>query len=153
MSYRTNRKLPKRQPTNHHPIISKRRQELIKPSSSTILHPIEQVMLLINSARSKATSRGLSYSLDTDYMLGLAEENYCPLTGTEFDDRQGGWLPKRRSLDRIDNSIGYENDNVRIVSKWANVAKSVWDDQTFDEMCCARAEMLGWTAPTEENER
>jgi hypothetical protein len=41
--------------------------------------------------------------------------------------------PYRTSVDRIDNNRGYVQGNVRLLTHWANNAKSTWPDETFNK--------------------
>lgn len=50
----------------------------------------------------------------------------CALTGKKFEllsDEEGGLQDDRVSLDRIDNSIGYADGNVQLVTQFANRAR------------------------------
>jgi hypothetical protein len=47
--------------------------------------------------------------------------------------------PFRTSVDRIDNNRGYVQGNVRLLTHWANNAKSTWPDETFIKFVNAAA--------------
>ena len=59
-------------------------------------------------------------------MLWEEQEGRCALTGQKFDLRSnedGGNQEDRVSLDRIDNSIGYAEGNIQLVTQFANRAR------------------------------
>jgi hypothetical protein len=84
---------------------------------------------LFNSAKAKAKSRGLSFTLKYNDVLRQVKRGRCPITGIAFDHRakpapgRGPDLPFRASLDRVDNTKGYHPDNVMVVVKIYNNAK------------------------------
>lgn len=56
------------------------------------------------------------------YRQMLADATTCPDSGHAFDTLTDTKLT-RRSIDRIDNSKGYEPDNVRVVTYKANIMR------------------------------
>lgn len=67
----------------------------------------------------------------------------CPYTGWHLDlatwRRKRNKSPKQASIDRIDNSIGYEKGNIQFVALIVNYAKNTFTDDDLVEMCKAVA--------------
>jgi hypothetical protein len=115
---------------------------MMSDTSLQTLSPQESARLLFDAVKRKARDRGLPVTVDRDYIEFLCGGPNCPATGLEFDMRRGLWLPFRQSLDRIDNTRGYEEDNVRVVTNIFNQSKSAWPDEYHDQMCLGRADVL-----------
>lgn len=111
--------------------VDNRRALLTRASSETLLSPAECGILLWEAARRKSPQRGLEFDITGNDVVRMVAEGICPRTGRPFDLRRGQWLRDRPSLDRVDNSVGYVDGNVEVVTKQYNVAKSVY---TSDEM-------------------
>lgn len=81
--------------------------------------------------------------LTLDYLLGLwkAQDGVCPFTGWKMVLPEGteGWNGEetryRASLDRVDCSLGYIQQNVRFVSVQANFARHTFTDQELRDFC------------------
>jgi len=88
------------------------------------------------------------YDIDLEYLKQLWEEQdgKCPLTGWDLElaPTSAGWKgdphPRRASLDRIDNSLGYMKGNVRFISIMANYCRNSFDDKDLIEFCMAVVE-------------
>ena len=80
------------------------------------------------------------------YLETLAEsQNYrCALTGIALkrNNINGKRHYNAPSMDRIDNSRGYEVGNVRWTSQWANLARSDYGDEVFYKMCKIAAQFV-----------
>lgn len=82
---------------------------------------------IAQGAKRRAKKAGRTYSLD---LSKLEMPKYCPITGIELAyptsdtklDSQGPRVDSV-SLDRIDNDVGYTNENVRVISYSANRIK------------------------------
>ena len=60
----------------------------------------------------------------------------CALTGWEMTMQLGkGQISTNASIDRIDSTIGYTNNNVQLVCRAANVAKSNLTQENFVRLC------------------
>ena len=59
--------------------------------------------------------------------LVLRVPTHCPLSGIPLDGRDLRHTP---SIDRIDNTLGYEPGNVGVVSRWGNHVKRMADLET-----------------------
>ena len=98
---------------------------------------------LYNAAKLGAPSRGKDFDLRYEDVLALTRKGRCAMSGIFLDTNpkppQGPDLPWRASLDRIDNSIGYYPDNIRVVCKIYNSAKYIWTDADVLRLCQAVA--------------
>ena len=96
---------------------------------------------LYNSAKRKAAQRGLTFNLKWNDVLRRVEKGKCEATGIPFDMRRkparGVDLPFRASLDRIDNTRGYEPDNIAVVCKIYNHAKWNWNAEDVIALAAA----------------
>ena len=104
------------------------------------------VKVLKNENRSEKRILGQN-ELDVVYLKQLweAQKGKCPITGWDLELPFGavGWKTKlgakRASLDRIDNTKGYEKGNVRFVSYMANIARNEMSDKELIDFCKAVA--------------
>lgn len=88
---------------------------------------------LLRNAKRRAYTRNLSFTLTKD---DIQIPKYCPVLGIpirvtsykNFDRSEWGNSP---SIDRIDNSKGYDRDNIRVISMRANRIKC---DATASEL-------------------
>lgn len=101
------------------------------------------------SAVKSAKSRHQVVTIDVDYLLGMldAQQGRCALSGIKMTfgnttDR-GGALPRSCSLDRIDQSKGYERGNVRLVCFAMNAFRGSMSDEEMLEMAKATVAFLG----------
>jgi hypothetical protein len=79
--------------------------------------------------RSRLTPEGLRMMFD-------AQSGRCALSGIPMSTtlvRGGDWA--RCSVDRIDNSKGYDYDNIHLVCKGVNVARNSMSIDEFVTMC------------------
>lgn len=91
------------------------------------------------NARNRAKSRGREYNLDDSFLwnLFLKQDKRCAITGIElfFGLTAKDCKDTTASLDRIDNSKGYTEDNVRWVHKRINIMKLDLNDDEFIKWC------------------
>jgi hypothetical protein len=91
----------------------------------------------LGNSKKRAKKFNWDCNLDLVYLaqLWINQNGKCALTG-QWLDHQSGWAddknPYRTSIDRIDNSQGYVKGNVRLLTHWANNAKSTWTDKVFE---------------------
>jgi len=91
--------------------------------------------------------KGYGCDITPEYLKELWEKQQgtCPLTGWNLIlpiDTRIGFSEKsikNASLDRIDNSIGYMQGNVRFVAVMANLARQDFTDEQVIEFCKAVA--------------
>lgn len=100
--------------------------------------------LLVTSAKRRAKEAGLDFSISDEWVTAHLSQTTCPVTGFSF--RYGGGKPTKGvadplapSIDRIDHTKGYAEDNIRIVCWWANMAKSTLTEAEFRMMISAAA--------------
>ena len=96
-------------------------------------------LLLITNARKRAVHKGEVFELDHNWTVEQLEKNNgrCSVTGVllEFDRASTSrsmacpWAP---SIDRIDSSIGYTQENSRLVCWAYNLAKGTWTDEIVE---------------------
>ena len=79
------------------------------------------------NARKRAERKHLDFSLNRDLLRKRYESGVCEITGIPFAYNPGEqW--RRPSLDRIDNSRGYTEDNVRLVLFAVNSLLGSWGE-------------------------
>lgn len=90
----------------------------------------------LTNSKKRAKKFGWKCDLSLPYLaeLWINQNGKCSLTG-QWLDHSSGTLdnknPYRTSVDRIDNNKGYVKGNVRLLTHWANNAKSTWSDSIF----------------------
>ena len=79
-------------------------------------------------------SRG-DFTLDREMLLKLKEKqnNKCAISGVELEWKRHS--KHKTSIDRIDCSKGYTEDNIRLVTQQVNFALSNFDYDWFLDMC------------------
>lgn len=96
--------------------------------------------------RSQYRGKRSSYGCDitVEYLKNLWEEQggICSFTGWNLilPKSTSGWensSPSNASVDRIDNSKGYMQGNVRFISIMANLARQIFTDEQLKEFCKA----------------
>lgn len=95
----------------------------------------------VRHGRQRSAERGLSHTLSVEFLSSLAEQqNYrCAVSEIKFVSPRGPRDPFSPSIDRIDNSRGYEPDNVRLVCLIVNLARNNFGDEALLEMARAVA--------------
>lgn len=81
----------------------------------------------------RAKNKKLAFNITKKYAWNLfkSQERLCALTKLPLDFSKKGTA----SLDRIDNSKGYEIGNVQWVHKDINIMRNAWDIEHFINMC------------------
>lgn len=95
----------------------------------------ERYKKLWMAARSRANKQNLEFSLDINKIKISIEKGICEATGIKFnvsDEKHGAFSP---SIDRIDNSIGYTNENCRVVCWCFNAGKNHFVISDFILIC------------------
>ena len=103
---------------------------------------------LYHGSVTRAKKKGLTHTLTKDYIhtLWIGSGGYCPVTGIKLELTPGTIKernPNGASIDRFDNTKGYVNGNVRIVSTWYNNMKGSWDEEFVQDMAKRMIERLG----------
>lgn len=96
----------------------------------------------IKAALTRDRKMGRKADIDIEWAKAqiAAQNNACALTGIPFQYqglRKGRLSPFAPSLDRIDNSKGYEKSNVKIVVSAINMMRLDWGDDVFDAVAQA----------------
>ena len=84
-----------------------------------------------NKIKRTASSRNIEFNVSIEYLwnLFLKQERKCAITGDYIDSF------RKASLDRIDSSKGYIEDNVQWVTYRANVSKHTMSMEELYEFC------------------
>lgn len=72
---------------------------------------------LWRSAKNSSKRKGLNFSIE---ISDIVISEYCPILKVPMIQ----YTPYCPSIDRIDNSKGYEKNNIQIISKKANIMKN-----------------------------
>jgi hypothetical protein len=101
----------------------------------------------LSNSNKRAKKFGWGCTLDLVYLaqLWINQNGKCALTGQWLDHQSGSpdnKNPYRTSIDRIDNDQGYVKGNVRLLTHWANNAKSTWSDKIFETFIKTSNQML-----------
>ena len=88
----------------------------------------------ISKLRHSARRRDIGWNI-TEYKLRekIMQGATCSLSGWTLSEETG--YKNTWSLDRIDSSKDYTNDNVQIVASSVNIAKHELSQEEFIEMC------------------
>jgi hypothetical protein len=93
--------------------------------------------------KSNAKSRNYPFLITIDYLQNILElQNYkCALTGSQLlcpktynEKREMTSNPYLISLDRIENDLGYLENNVQFVCVWANKARGSYENELFKQI-------------------
>lgn len=93
--------------------------------------PVGDKMRLFNKFSKSAKSRNIDWNITLDEMFSSYNKK-CSLTGWEIDI---SYNKCTASLDRIDNSKGYTNNNIQWVHSMVNICKNRYDQEHFIKMC------------------
>ena len=100
---------------------------------------IAKASKLVNNARARAKKgklKDLPFTLTGSDVVLEIYYGQCQATGLDFDlgpaPKGSSRNPFGPSLDRIDSSLGYTPDNVRMVIWAFNTATAEWNDEQFE---------------------
>jgi hypothetical protein len=108
---------------------------------------VKNILKFLRANLSRAANRGnasqkIEVSLDYVYHVGASQDFYCALTGEELEFTRGGqiWLgkwcnPNSCTIDRIDSSKGYVEDNIQLITWRANCLKQHLNNDEFIDFC------------------
>jgi len=93
----------------------------------------------LSDSKKRAAKMDFDYDLDLLYIAEkwIDQKGCCAITKMPLSFETGTLWDKNPlvcSIDRIDNNQGYVKHNVRLVTHWANNAKSTWSETIFEEM-------------------
>ncbi len=122
------------------------KQLAIKAVSDNKRRPpyISEEQYLLNSTRSCTSSRKYKTGQIVHNSLKLSDikiPEYCPVFGTPLDRRDRNHVP---TVDRIDNSKGYESNNIYVISHKANRLKSNGTIDDFEKILVYMKKHLTW---------
>ena len=94
--------------------------------------------------QAQADVRGLDWDITFEYLaeLLIKQDFKCALTGWDIDAMEVN--KNTASLDRIDSSKGYIEDNVQWVHKVVNMSKQQYSQEEFIDMRKAVADKVKW---------
>jgi len=118
--------------------------ENLKSDNRRDEHTSFRWFILRSQYRDKKKNYGCNLTLEYLKNLWETQKGICPFTGWNLilPQDSNGWKisnPHNASLDRIDNSIGYIQGNVRFISVMANLARQNFTDDQLVEFCKAVA--------------
>lgn len=95
----------------------------------------KRVRYIIQLGIGRANKKQIEWNLSLEFLTGLWEkqEGKCVYSGVplSYEDNH----PHTVSLDRIDSSKGYTEDNVQFVCTIVNYVKQRFDETTFLQFC------------------
>ena len=103
-------------------------------NAEKVLHEALTARLHGARRRSKRKSRECGVTLDLLKRMHEKQLGRCAVSGIAFDLTGGTGGPFAPSLDRIDNSVGYEEGNVRLVCHAVNLMMNRWGDAVFHDL-------------------
>lgn len=100
----------------------------------------------LQMCKKTAKAKGLDYDLTNAFLTALwdKQEGRCALSGVELGYIGSGW--SSASVDRIDSTKGYVEDNVQWTCWRVNEAKSNMANEDFIAMCHAIAATSPYTS-------
>jgi hypothetical protein len=93
---------------------------------------------LFSNLKSGAIKRKIDFNLNKEQLWNqfIKQNKKCALTGVDISIISGkNRFDSTASLDRIDSSKGYTEDNIQWVHKKINIMKHVSSDEEFIEWC------------------
>lgn len=94
------------------------------------LNTIEgRARLLRNRCKQRAKVRNMEYSLTINKVIELLRPLKCKITNIKLELGEFNYNPYAPSIDRIDNSLGYTDDNIQIVCVIYNFCKNEFTDK------------------------
>jgi len=92
-----------------------------------------------------AATRGYIWELTPEFIDTLYQEQdgLCVYSGLFISWDESGWN-HTASIDRIDNSRGYFEDNIQLVHKEINMMRGSLSDSRFKELCNLVADKSKW---------
>jgi hypothetical protein len=95
--------------------------------------------------RKSAICRGYNWELTPEYVDTMYDQQSgcCSLTGLQIGWSETGW-GHTASIDRIDNDLGYTEDNVHLVHKRVNMMRGTMSIDEFVEFCHLVSDKMKW---------
>lgn len=98
----------------------------------------KSVRSYLSYLRGRALGRRKDIDIDINHLLNVWEkqEGKCALTGWDMTMILGqGIIQTNCSIDRIDSSVGYTEDNIQLVCRIVNISKSNMPLNDFVNLC------------------
>ena len=95
-----------------------------------------------NAFKVSAETRGKEWNITMDDVANGydKQKGKCALTGLDIVFPETGQVHTMRcSIDRIDNSRGYEHDNIQLIDGRVNMMKGKYSQELFKDVCKAVA--------------
>lgn len=102
-------------------------------------HLVDRARSMFKSAN-RRKDKGTEFDIDLPFILAKLDKGICEVTGIAFNyDKPSGESTNKfaPSIDRIDSSVGYIKNNVRVVVWWYNLMKNDSTDNELLEICQA----------------
>lgn len=96
---------------------------------------------IFNGAKHRAKKKGMDFTISRTFLDDLlkSQEGKCKKTGRKLETSNAEgkvrWNPNTITIDRIDNSRGYTEDNIQLVCIMYNNAKSNFSDEDVIKFC------------------
>lgn len=114
----THGNVPYRTLDNTCPMCVRDRAKARRKSDNSMFHNIRE---LVNGCIKRAKKAGMQIDITTNFIRGIVPRR-CPVLGTDMVTH--GNKSTSPSIDRLDSSKGYTEDNVRVISSRANRLKN-----------------------------
>lgn len=97
-----------------------------------------RAMRLISSTKLRCRKKSIAFNLTTDWLVERLTRGVCEVSGLPFEmDARKGRSPLSPSIDRIVPSLGYVEDNCRLIAFSLNAAFGNWGDDAFERVALA----------------
>lgn len=88
----------------------------------------DPLKFMLASIKSRSKKLGIDFDLTLDWIKEHSVGKKCPMTGAPFVMDFSNSDPYKPSVDKIDPTKGYTQDNCRVVSWIYNRTKGTWTD-------------------------
>lgn len=129
-------------PTQNQERYEKTRDNYLARATAYRATPRGKLKGLLVAAKKRSAKSGLPFDLTIEWVLELfhLQDGTCSMTGLPFSLERGGYNerfqnPFSPSLDRINSTLGYTENNTRLVCTIVNLALNRFGDDAFDLMC------------------
>jgi hypothetical protein len=89
------------------------------------------------AAKTRAVKKGLEFTITREEILErfFSQDGCCILSGVKFDlSHHGGFSPYTMSIDRIDSTKGYTQENIRLICTALNLAFNSFGEQILVDL-------------------
>lgn len=89
--------------------------------------------MLRNRCKQRSKIYEMEFSLTKDYVIELLSKQKCAKTNIDLIIDDSSYNPYAPSIDRIDNSKGYTDENIQIVCMIYNFCKNSFTEEIVDD--------------------